>query len=273
MNILRYLTFTSEAHTGDGLSINTKINGYLLARLVHRPEVLERMVDALNDSITHIRRSDLRLLQVKSLERLDQQVTHAYSECEAPSQRLTNVMESSAQRFRGREFVAHDGCNCGPSRDRIHDKRGSVAWTLHSYERVCQPSERCSNFGAKLHKNKNAFVLHEISTSFRFLSCNLCGQVSGTICAAPQADRNPTKPECHHTQPQCHDTQKDGRPNREGGNEDCPSVPPNHATTDARLHARADSMPQLLPTVHSLIPLWIGRHSAMPMQPEEIAHG
>jgi hypothetical protein len=27
------------------------------------------------------------------------------------------------------------------------------------------------------------------------------------------------------------------------------------------------------PPIHSLIPLWTGGHSAMPMRPEEIAHG
>lgn len=55
---------------------------------------------------------------------------------------------------------------------------------------------------------------------------------------------------------------------------DCgPSIPPHHTTADAGLHARADSVPQLLQTIHSLIPLWTGRHSAMPMRPEEIARG
>lgn len=261
MRILRYLAFTADVNTGEGLPINAKINGYLPARLVHRSEVLERMVDALNDSLTHFCRSDLRLLQIKSLERLDQQVTHAYSECKSPSQRLTNVMQSSAQRFCGREFVAHDGCNCGASCDRIHDKWGSVVRSLHSCERAFEPSERRSHFGAKLHKNKNAFVLHEISTSFRFLSCNPCGQVSGTICAAPQADRNPTKPKRHHTQFKCHDTQKDGRRNRKGGNDHCPSFPPHHAPS----FSGRPTCTYSIPPAHSLLPPLSGRHSATGM--------
>lgn len=43
----------------------------------------------------------------------------------------------------------------------------------------------------------------------------------------------------------------------------CPCLPPNAAPVDARRHARTHSLPQLCEPVHSLIPLWIGRHFAM----------
>ncbi|VTQ69709.1 Uncharacterised protein [Stenotrophomonas maltophilia] len=52
-----------------------------------------------------------------------------------------------------------------------------------------------------------------------------------------------------------------------------PRIPPNDAVSNAWLHAWADSIPQLLPTRHSLIPLWIRRHSDMPLQRAEHAHG
>ncbi len=43
-----------------------------------------------------------------------------------------------------------------------------------------------------------------------------------------------------------------------------PRVPPNDAVCDTRLHARADSIPQLLQSIHlSSPPLWAGTHSAM----------
>lgn len=51
-----------------------------------------------------------------------------------------------------------------------------------------------------------------------------------------------------------------------------PSIPPHYAVAYAKLHARADSMPPLLQTAHSLIPLWTGRHSAMTAHCRETAH-
>ncbi len=42
-----------------------------------------------------------------------------------------------------------------------------------------------------------------------------------------------------------------------------PSLPPNHAITNTWAHARTHSVPQISEAPHSLIPLWIGRHSAM----------
>ncbi|CAM0125331.1 hypothetical protein SMJ63A_70128 [Stenotrophomonas geniculata] len=41
-----------------------------------------------------------------------------------------------------------------------------------------------------------------------------------------------------------------------------PRIPPHHAICDAWFHARANSVPQLRPTRHSLPP-WTRRHSAM----------
>lgn len=52
-----------------------------------------------------------------------------------------------------------------------------------------------------------------------------------------------------------------------------PSLPPNNAVADTWLHTRADSIPQLLPTKHSPIPLWAGSHSAMSLIREKLVHG
>lgn len=49
----------------------------------------------------------------------------------------------------------------------------------------------------------------------------------------------------------------------------CPSVPPHHAPSFSGRPTRAYS----IPPAHSLIPLWTGRHSAMPTRQEEIARG
>ncbi len=73
-------------------------------------------------------------------------------------------------------------------------------------------------------------------------------------------------------------------PPLDGRTEDCsknrqdsancrPGIPPHYAVAYAKLHAWADSIPQLLPTRHSLIPLWIRRHSAMPSRHAEHCHG
>lgn len=56
---------------------------------------------------------------------------------------------------------------------------------------------------------------------------------------------------------------------------DCnrPSIPPNNTITYARLHAWAHTTPQIANPAHFQVPLWTGRHSAMPMQRAESAHG
>lgn len=56
---------------------------------------------------------------------------------------------------------------------------------------------------------------------------------------------------------------------------DCnrPSVPPNNTITYARLHAWANAAPKIANPTHSLIPLWTGRHSAMPPRWAEISYG
>lgn len=54
----------------------------------------------------------------------------------------------------------------------------------------------------------------------------------------------------------CHEDAQDS-------DHDSPSVPPNDAVANTRLHARADTVPQLLQSAHSLIPLWTRGHSGM----------
>lgn len=48
-----------------------------------------------------------------------------------------------------------------------------------------------------------------------------------------------------------------------------PGIPPNHTPSFSGRPTRTYS----IPPAHSLIPLWTGRHSAMAIRPEAIAHG
>lgn len=78
----------------------------------------------------------------------------------------------------------------------------------------------------------------------------LIGLISKTIRLPPQPKRSYAE--------------KDGRKNRDDGDDNRPSVPPNDATVDTQLWARTNS----LPPAHSLIPLWLGWNSAMSRRPE-----
>ena len=66
---------------------------------------------------------------------------------------------------------------------------------------------------------------------------------------------------------------EDGGENRKHRTHSRPSIPPDYAVAHTWLHARADSVPQLLQSAHSLIPLWTRRHSAMPSRWAENCHG
>gem|GEM_PF-3911264 len=65
-------------------------------------------------------------------------------------------------------------------------------------------------------------------------------------------------------QPKRSDTKKDCRKNRDDGDHNCPSIPPDNAAVDTQIRARANSFPP----AHSLISLWFGRNSAMTKQPQ-----
>lgn len=90
----------------------------------------------------------------------------------------------------------------------------------------------------------------------------------------PQAKCNPHRAPIRVTIPPTALCTSQRQGSHDGGDgADCrPSIPPDHAVANARLHARADPMPQLLQTAHSLIPLWTGGHSATPLQRAENAH-
>lgn len=71
-------------------------------------------------------------------------------------------------------------------------------------------------------------------------------------------------------------TEKEDRYCRHNSNSHCSDarkrgygIPPHDAVGYAKFLAAKDS----IPLTHSMIPLWTGGHSAMPMRPEEIAHG
>lgn len=75
-----------------------------------------------------------------------------------------------------------------------------------------------------------------------------------------------------NTDPRHAQRQKSNRCSRQRSRRS-PSLPPNNAIANAWLHARADSIPQLLPTRHFHFPLWTGWHFAMSLIREKLVHG
>ncbi len=63
--------------------------------------------------------------------------------------------------------------------------------------------------------------------------------------------------------------QAKGNSNCQNGTDRRPSVPPHHAPSFSGRPTRAYS----IPPAHSLVPLWTGKHSAMPVWPGDLAHG
>lgn len=100
-----------------------------------------------------------------------------------------------------------------------------------------------------LNEHQEAFVLVAELLTFQFSPCDLDGKVR---CAVGSS----SKPVREHSQEnRCSDAQEctHGRP----------GLPPDHAIGNAWAHARTHAVPQIGKPPHALMPLWIGRHSAM----------
>lgn len=114
------------------------------------------------------------------------------------------------------------------------------------------------NLSRDLDQHEQAFRFVPVALSLKIYSRDLDSGLACLISCAPQIE--------------CHDSEKDRRQNSQQGNchcnqrnpstskcsNSCPRVPPNYAILRQR-----PALAHTLQHAHSLIPLWIGRHSAM----------
>jgi len=107
-----------------------------------------------------------------------------------------------------------------------------------------------------LNEHKETFLGVTELLTIQFSVCNDDGKARCAICSSPEGERE------HSQEKRGGDAQE-----RTHGR---PSLPPNHTVAHSRTRTRAHSVPELRPVnqvqqhpTHSLIPLWIGRHSDM----------
>lgn len=93
------------------------------------------------------------------------------------------------------------------------------------------------------------------------------------ICPLSKPPHRDARHNCGQNAPKCHYKGSGGEKKGTKRNGNRPSIPPNNTITYARLHAWAHTTPQIANPAHFQVPLWTGRHSAMPMQRAESAHG
>lgn len=132
-------------------------------------------------------------------------------------------------------------------------------------------------FGRYVGEDNNCFTCSVISLRLRYrhtfdsdLLCTAFSQSIGLLSELPYSDAG------HDSGQDSPESDNQGS----GGKEHCekrdcnrPSIPPNNTVTYARLHAWAHTAPQIANPTHSVIPLWIQRHSATAPLRRELAHG
>lgn len=176
------------------------------------------------------------------------------------SDRMSDVVKAIANRLGHREFLQKHSPSDTSTETWIFKESSFCSVRANGVQSVLQDALRDSRFRPNLHEHKQTASAILLRSSLRLLQCNFHRHVRRSIGRPTQSYGYSSEAVCLTAQPKRSDAQEHRRHNCENRDDNCPCVPPGYAAVLAWRPACTDS----IPPAHSVIPLWTGRHSAMP---------
>lgn len=183
------------------------------------------------------------------------QITQADRTSKSTGQGMTKYMQSLIAGFGGDELHSLNAVRNGHTEGDLHPEKGFGEWAFHSVGQVMQLLINQCDLATYPHEQHVTFVLGGGLPRLRFRRSNPDRRCTGLV-------RSQTETKGHQPEKNCSDN------SRKGGHHS-PSVPPDYTPVLTGRPARTNC----IPPAHSLIPLWTGQHSDMPLQRSENAHG